>query len=354
MLIKGLHQTASVEARPGESTFFMNGATSIESFSYGSMKMWYLADQPITADEKLSYNVGTDVLSLDAVSANIRDLPLSMTGTVSRLTQPELMMNMTVSSPGAQMTQLLSIIPPDLLKKTQGLTSSGDVKFTMNVKGPSSETMNPGIDGSFTVANGKIQYASLPKSITGINLAGMFDKPSAAVGKTGGGSFGIEQLGATIGNNNLTGALRVTNFADPTLFASFAGTMNLDEVKDFYPLEQGTELSGVMKANVTVDGKPKIPQTLKASGNISFQNVSIKTAGSPKPLKNLNGTITFNNQVIESKQLAMNIGESDMALSFTLKNYLGMLMSDAAATAGKPSATVTLTSKQLRTVDLMS
>lgn len=353
MLIKGFHQTANVEMPTGENTFYVKGSTSIESFSYGSMKMWYLSDQPINADEKLSYKVGDDVLTLDGVTVKVRDLPLTISGSVSRLTKPELTMNMTVTSPGAQMTQLLSIIPPEMLKKTQGLSSSGDVKFTMNIKGPSSETMNPGIDGSFSVTNGKVQYASLPKSITNINIAGSFEKPSAPVGKIGGGSFGIEKMTATIGSNDLNGVLHVSNFGDPTVSATFAGTLALDEVKEFYPLEQGTEVSGIMKANISVEGKPKTPQTLKASGSINFQNVVIKTAGSPKPLKNLNGTITFNNQVIESKQLAMNIGESDMNLSFSVKNYLGMVMNDAAQSSGKPSATATLTSKQLRTADLM-
>ena len=50
----------------------------------------------------------------------------------------------------------------------------------------------------------------------------------------------------------------------------------------------------------------------------------------------------------------MNIGESDLNLSFTLKNYLGLVMAEAAKTAGKPSATLTLTSKQLRAADFMS
>jgi hypothetical protein len=82
--------------------------------------------------------------------------------------------------------------------------------------------------------------------------------------------------------------------------------------------------------------------------------VTIKSAGSPKPLRNLNGVIAFNNQVIESQQLAMNVGESDLDLAFTLRNYLGMITKDTANKAAKPSASVTLKSRQLRMVDLMS
>ncbi|HUL44015.1 MAG TPA: AsmA family protein [Bacteroidota bacterium] len=354
MLIQGLNQTCSVEALPGENTMVIKGTSSIGSFSYGALKMWYLSNQPISGDEKLTYNLHDDVLSFDEAAFKVRDLPLKISGTISHLTQPELTMNLDVSSPGADMASLLSLIPPEMLKKTSGLSSSGDVKFSLSIKGPSSATMNPGISGSFTVGNGKVQYASLPKSITNINVAGSFQKPSAPIGSIGGGNFTIDKMTATVGSNTLDGKLSVTNFGDPNLTASFGGNLNLDEVKDFYPLEQGTEMSGMMKANVSVAGKAKVPQTMKASGTIAFQNVTIKSSGSPKPLRNLNGTISFNNQSIETKQLAMNIGESDLNLAFTLNNYLGLVMSDVAKTAGKPHATVTLTSKQLRTADLMS
>ena len=308
MLIQGLNQTCSVEALPGENNIVISGTSSIDAFSYGSLKMWYLSSQPISGSVKLSYNIHDDALSFDEAAFKVRDLPLKISGSVSHLTQPELMMNLDVSSPGADMASLLSLIPPDMLKKTAGLSSSGDVKFSLTMKGPSSATMNPGMSGSFTVTNGKVQYASLPKSITNINVAGSFQKPPAPVGSLSGGNFTIDKLTATVGSNSLDGKVAVTNFGDPNLTASFGGTLSLDEVKEFYPLEQGTEMGGIMKANVSVAGKPKTPQTMKASGTIGFQNVTIKTAGSPKPLKNLNGTITFNNQSIESKQLAMNVG----------------------------------------------
>lgn len=353
MLVKGFHQTASVEAPRGEQTFLINGTSSVESFSYGSLSSWYLRDQPITAQEKISYRINDDVLSFDAVTAKIRELPLGISGSISRLTKPELMMDLTVSSPGAQMAELLSILPPEMVKKASGLSSSGDFKFTMKVKGPSSELMNPGIEGSFTVTNGKVQYASLPKSITNITVSGDFEEPPAPIGKKDIGSFSLDRFSATLGTSDLNGKLKVTNFGDPGVTATFGGLLNLGEVKEYYPLEEGTELAGMMKANVSLDGKAKMPQSIKASGQIEFQNVSIKKASSP-PLQNLNGTITFNNQLVESKQLSLKVGESDLNLGFALHNYLGMVIKDTTkSTGGKPTATVTLTSKQLRTADLM-
>jgi len=281
-----------------------------------------------------------------------------MSGTISRVMDETMIMDLAVNSPGASMEQLLSLIPPEMLKKTSGLSSSGEVKFAMQIKGPFDDAMNPGASGTFTITGGSVKYASLPKSITNINLKGSFDRPAAGVGATGIGAFAIEKFSSTFGSDEIGGSLAVKNFSDPSIAASFSGSLNLGEVREYYPLEQGTELAGRMKLSVQLDGKVKNPKGMKAGGKAEFQDVTIQTAGSKTPLKHLNGTVAFSNQAIESKQLSMNIGESDLSLAFTLKNYLGLVMSppgggSGAASGEKPAASLTLSSRQLRTVDLM-
>ncbi len=353
MLIGGLNLTARAEAPTLEGAIHAESNATIDKFSFGSLKTLYLADLPMTSSIKVSYDATKDILTFDDASAKLKDLPVTMSGTISALQKDDMMMDLTITTPQVQLTQLLSLIPPEMLKSASGLSSSGDVKFLLTVKGISNDVMSPGATGSFTVSNGTIKYASLPKSITDVNLAGSFEKPAAPKGAKGIGTFSLDKLSAKLGGNDIGGKLTMSNFDDPSLKASFTAAMNLSEVKDFYPLEQGTELKGMMNANISLDGKAKVPASMKANGIIEFKDVTIKTASSPRPLKNLNGTITFNNDVIGSKQLAMNIGESDMSLSFSMKNYLGMVMADAAK-SGKPSATVVLVSKQLRTADLMS
>jgi len=354
MTLLGFNQLMSAESKPSEQSIHLEGSSSIDKLSYGSMKTWFIDEQPLSGKLKMSYQIDNDILKIDDVTAKLKDLPLTMSGSISKLLAEEMFFDLTIASPGVQMSQLLSLVPPEMLKAAKGMTSSGDVKFSTIVKGRFSEKLTPGVRGSFTVTNGKIQYASLPKSITNINVSGSFEKPEARTGDKGIGRLGLEKIGASLGSNQLTGKLNITNFDNPLLSAVFNGTMNLNEVKEFYPLEQGTDLSGLMKADISLEGNVKIPQSIKAKGKIEFQNVIIKNANSPKPLRNLNGIITFNNQLVESKQLAMNIGESDLSLAFVMKNYLGMMMEDAAKSAGKPSATITLISKQLRTIDLIS
>ncbi|MDI6767861.1 MAG: AsmA-like C-terminal region-containing protein [Bacteroidota bacterium] len=354
LLIVGLNLETNVHSKPQQQSIDIEGSTIIKKLSYGTINTLYLIDQPIDGDLKLVYEIYNDILKIDNINAKMRDLPLTTTGTISGLQTESMNFNLTVASPSVQMSHILSLVPPEMLKNTQGLESSGDVKFSTTISGTLSETSTPGVIGSFTVSNGKIKYESLAKSISNINIAGSFERPEARDNVAPIGKFSLQKFGALLGNNEIAGKLSITNFDDPILGAWFAGTMNLIEVKDFYPLEKGTELTGLLNGEVSIEGPVKLPQEIKANGIIDFKNVTLKTAASPTPLRNLAGTITFNNRLIESKQLSMNIGESDLSLAFVMKNYLSLVLEDAKKAAGKPTASITLNSKQLRTTDLIS
>jgi hypothetical protein len=141
------------------------------------------------------------------------------------------------------------------------------------------------------------------------------------------------------------------DFDDPALTMTLSAALNLAEVKQFYPLEAGTEMSGTLKANVSIAGKVSNPAAMKAGGTMEFSGVTMKTASSPNPVRNLNGTIAFNNQTIETKKLSLTLGKSDLGMSFTVKNYLSMMSDDKKAP--KSTANLSLTSDHLYTADIM-
>ncbi len=351
-IINGLSETGSAQKANGSNIITFTTEATIDKFSFGTISSFWVKDIPLKAKGTLSFKDEHQTLSLDDVTAMVGELPLTATGTIANLFEAR-DFDITIKAKNGEMKQVLSLIPPDMLKAAKGLSSSGSVQSLITMKGESTDDIQPEINGTFSIANGTIQYTSLPKSITNVNVEGSFSRPAGERVHPPAGKFGVSKFSASLGTNTITGNFAVIDFNDPAVSASFNGSMNLNEVKEFYPLEQGTELTGSMKGNLSLNGKAKEPTSMKASGAIDFQNATIKTATSKSPISNLNGTITFNNQSIESKKISMNMGQSDLALSFTMKNYLGMVMKDAAK-AGKPNATLTLTSKQLRTADLMS
>ena len=350
--ISGLKQTMRMSLTGGGNKALIESNATMDALSYGSTKSFLISNLPVATYERLTYEMDKDVLTLDTARIAIREIALSGKGTISNSrTLPVL--DLSLQSTRAELEQLLSLVPREYLKASEGLKTSGKFQFALTVKGAASDSLQPAMKGAFAINDGSIQYAGLPKSITNVNVSGTFDQPASPLKRPSPGRLDVEKLSATLGSNPISGKLSVVNFADPTVTATFSGQLNLAEVKDYYPLEKGTDLSGILKANLSLNGRAMDPMSMKASGQFDFQNVVIKTPSSQKPLQNLNGSITFNNQVIDSKQLTLNIGQSDLSLAFTLRNYLGLVIKNAPA-SGKPALSATLKARQLRTMDLLS
>jgi hypothetical protein len=344
--VTNINQKTHVETSSATEDILIKSEWRVGGISLGSTKSYLIENLPLNVDQTLTYVKKNDELVFDSVVIGMNDITLIMTGKVTE-SQTKPYLNLEMKTKSAELSHLLSLVPKEFLKSAQGLSTTGKFSFSMIVKGEISDSLQPAINGKFSLVGGTVKYSQLPRAITDISVSGEFEK-NQNIGK-----FSINKLNLNIGNNPIEGNLSVSDFENPNLSAYFKGTLNLAEIGEFYPLEKGTSLGGVIGSNISLSGKAKIPTSIKADGKIEFQNVSIATSNSPKPVKNLNGVINFNNQLIESKQLEMNIGESDLKLAFTVKNYLAMVM-EKAAEKGKPSASITLTSNRLRTADIVS
>jgi uncharacterized protein involved in outer membrane biogenesis len=345
--VEGLNHRMRIEMVPIANQVRMEGRTTIERLSYGTTTSptSLISNLHATLDLALLFEQEKDMLIFQRGDGMLQDIPLTVSGTISNLTKiPEL--NIVVGSDRVTIPQLLSLAPKEYLKKAEDLQGTGSAQFKINITGLVTDTTKPDLAGVITASNATIRYSQLPKPITNITVVADFARTKTKQ------QFRLTKFSALLGNNPLAATLNVTNFEDPVLTTTIDGSMNLAEVKDYYPLEAGTELAGNLKANVNISGKVSNPSEMKAAGKMEFQNVTAKTAGTNKPIQNLNGAIAFNNQIVEAKKLSMNVGKSDMTLAFWLKNYLS-LMADTES-APKPVANLTLTSNRLYTADVTS
>ncbi len=346
MLINNFNQRSRVSTLTGTNNVNFISEFEIDGISYGSVSSYFVEHLPLKGVQTSTYYPATDELVFDSVKASMKEIKMSMTGKITN-TQNVPDFDLVITSEDSEFSHMLSLAPETLIKPGQDLKSEGKFNFKMKIVGEFDDNKMPVATGEFGLVNGTIKYAELPKSITNIKLTGSFEKTDREE------SFSIEHFGFNIGNNPIAGNLAVSNFDDPSISLKASGTLNLGEVKDFYPLEKGTELSGTVFGNVSVSGKANIPSEVKADGRIVLKNLFIKIPDSQRAITNLSGHIIFNNHLIDSKDMFMNIGESDLKIKFTLKNYLSIVLKDDKNLA-KPSALITLTSNQLRTADLIS
>lgn len=341
----GLHQQASVDFNPAaqEARIQLKGA--IDNFSYGSVTTPLITDWRINTEGTVVYNLEKSLATLENTTGVLNAIPFDITGWVEM--REKTTMDLKIGAKDVNVAQLLNLTPKAYVEKIKGVRGNGNVQATITVKGvyDGAAKLLPDIAGTINTENASIQYPNLPKAITGIAIVSDFIKSNTKQ------EFHIRKLSAAMGQNPISATLSVVDFDDPALMATLSAAMNLADVKEYYPLETGTTVTGRLKANVNVTGKVSKPDAMKATGTLEFQGVTIATADSKNPVREMNGAIAINNQLMQSKKLSMTIGKSDLALGFTVRNWLSMT-SDA-KDAPKATATASLTSNHLYTADIM-
>ncbi len=322
----------------------VGGNAVTDSLSYGTVESPLLDGLRIRIDNRMSYDLSSGVLDVERGDMSIQDIHLALKGRVSRVGTTSLL-DLTLRSDSLNIADLFSLIPHEYMKKAEGVKGNGTAKVLVTIKGALTDSTTADVSGTVSASDASIQYPQLPKPITGITLLADFTKTKSKQ------EFHIARMTANLGGSPFSMSMRVVNFDNPYVTLEAAGALNLATVPEFYPLEKGTELGGAVKADIRLEGRISDPKAMRGSGSLTFRDVSVKTAGTAKPVRNVNGTLTINNELAEASKLSLLIGGSDMTLSCRVKNYLSLVSTDR--NAPPASATMVLQSNHLYAKDLM-
>ncbi len=341
--LRGVNSDLTLDWQSGRLT--VETKTSIADLSYGSVETPLISGLRVSLAPRMVYDAQNDELTIEKGDITVQDMSMTLVGTVKEVKSTR-NLDLSMGSANLNIAELLSLVPKEYMKNAEGLSGKGNAAVQINISGAVSDSSSPDVKGSIKADGASVQYAKLPKPISNISIVSNFTRSRSSQ------EFRIEKLTASLGENPIAMSMSIHDFADPSMALAVQGSMNLAEINQYYPLEQGTSLSGKLSVNVNVSGKVKDPSTLKADGTLQFSNVTAQSSTSRKPVRDLNGTILFNNQLIESKNLSMSIGHSDLSLAFWLKNYLSLASTDKSVP--RPVANVTLQSKHLYTADIMT
>jgi uncharacterized protein involved in outer membrane biogenesis len=335
--------TLSADIPEGGSIVDTRISGTAGGFRYGPRKSPLIQGLPLGLEQRLVYYRAADSLALGSGAVTLRRMQLSTSGSVARASADQYY-DLKISGDRLTVADLLSLIPPEYMKQAAGMDAGGDVQAVMHIVGTVTDSTLPAVTGTVRVNNGMIKYTQLPKAITGIALSASFERSGAKE------EFVVDRFSARMGSNPIDARLRVVDFDDPAIALNVRGSLNLSELPQYYPVEQGTEVSGFLSADVDIAGTVAAPKSMRASGTMTLRGVSVKTAAAARPLENLEGTLVFTNERLEGRKFSMTLGRSDVALDFRMDNYLAMAMPEASA--GRPRLSGSLVSRHLYAADL--
>ena len=314
-----------------EDEFVLQTSTTTESLSFAYGFIPYLLDTKaeIAADIKIDNKTSTYAFKTDKISIN--NLKLSTEGFVQLLNDSTYKMDVQFASPSTDFKDILSLIPAVYSKDFASIKTSGNANFSGFVKGTYSDTQMPAYQLHLGVKNGFFQYPDLPKPVKNIQLAVNVSNPDGVPDHT---IVDMPQAHLEMDDSPIDMRLMVkTPVSDLYIDAAAKGKLDLGKVGQFVKFEKGTQLAGLLNADLQARGymsaiEKQQYEAFHAAGNLSVNNLLYKSNDYPDGVKVSSLHMLFNPKNVtisdfNGQYLGTNFsanGEVNNLLAYVLRN----------------------------------
>lgn len=224
----------------------------------------------------------------------------------------------------------LSLIPAFYRTGYESMVSSGSLSLTGLIEGKMDDVNMPGWDFGLKVNSGSVKYAGLPGKITNINIDAGSKYPGGSTFNTM--TIDVPKFHANLGENTIDANLFMSNIeVDPKLKSSIHSKINLATIKNYVPLPAGETYSGILDANVDINGamsalEAEDYEKFKAEGIIDLSKMNYTSTSMAEPVIIDHLRLTFSPQALALNDLNAKMGKSDFHMDGTIDEYFDYVM----------------------------
>ena len=276
------------------------------------------ASLPLEMDMKqMKFTFGENKIKLN-------ELVLSAVGYLAMPNQTDMVMDLKFDAQQSDLKNFLSLIPAIYAANFKDMQATGKFGVDGVVKGTYNEKTIPTFNLNLSIADGKIQYPSLPSAINNIQVKANIANPDGVMDHT---VVNIPAFHLEFGKAPLDGRLLVKNpMSDPFVDMALKGNLDLKQLTTIFPLKDMT-ISGQLLADVQAAGKKSSVdkgqyQDFKASGQMQATNFVYAGASVPMPVSIPSAKMTFSPKNITLSNLSAKLGKSDFEANGAINNYL--------------------------------
>jgi len=258
---------------------------------------------------QLKFNYQSNTLKISKADLILNGIAASIKGQVTGLDKsPEI--DLALSLPKADTAKLLKTISPFV--DTQGLKLSGTMKADIKIKGKPEKINTIKANSNIALNDINIKYDKID-SMLGGKFKFNYHSNSLKISKA---DFTFDGISAS-----MTGQVTKIDKSpeiDLALSLPKADTAKLLKTISPFVDTQGLKLSGTMKANMKIKGKPEKIDTLKVDGKVVLAKIRINYDNISA---SLDGSIKFKKDTVTIK-LKSTIGENTVDFNGTVQSYM--------------------------------
>lgn len=305
--------------------------TSIKSLTVKTGGVSYLSKAELEAKLDLNLDLPNSKYTFKENTVRLNQLELAFNGWLQLLANDAMDMDVSFAAKKTEFKNILSLLPAIYAKDFESVKTSGSLTLDGYAKGKLVGESYPALALNLKVDNASFQYPDLPVGVSAININASVKGPGGSLDKI---VIDVPKFDFVAGTDPFKMKVNVrTPISDPNIDASLKGKINLDNVKNFYPLAQGETLSGLVDMDVTAKGKlsaieQQKYQNFEAQGIIAISNLRYASPDVPQPVSVDALNMTFSPQVVTLDKLVAKIGRSDIDAVGRLDNLLNYLFAN--------------------------
>lgn len=316
---------ANINARGAQYAIQAKGNVTTEKIRVRKSELF--AGKQFTIDSDLVYDDDLRKISISPSELELESSIFVVSGTYEWKT--DAIIDLQVEGRDTDIRTLLSFTPERVYRHFERYRSKGDMHFNAHLKGKVGRDTSPSLSASFGFTKATIYHPESRARIEQANLDGSFS--SARVANPAEAVLTLKNINGRLNGKSFFANLTVRNFSDPNLQLDFRGVLEAASLFDLYPVKDVATISGELTADIAFSGRlawlkdRKSSQKAQAKGSIELNDIAFLYGKEKFPLRDINGTLQFNNHDLALSNVRARMGNSDFIVNGFFKNAVAFL-----------------------------
>lgn len=288
----------------------------------------FVKDKNVVLKANIAVNNDKKTYAFKNAELKINELDLLLNGLITGK-QVGSEVQLDFDSKKISIASLFSLLPIKIPAEVLAYESKGNVFFKGTINGLISPVSNPKILVDFGVSNGSIHNKKLNIELNNISMVGKFNNGAKQDLTTS--LLVLNNIKAKLVNDQINGDITIENLASPKLDLALAGTMNLENLFQLFPVKAIESIKGnigfdtKIKANLADKNTSNIWKQAGNYGKFNLLVNNLKIKDFDKKIDDLEANFALNGANLDIEKCNVNLNQSDVKISGSLNNFLGYL-----------------------------